>query len=84
MLEVFKKVCYYYKGLVLVIGFIGFGKFIIMVVMIDYMNDIFFYYIIIIEDFVEFVYESWKFLIKYWEVGRYIFKFFNVFKGVFC
>lgn len=65
MLEVFKKVCYYYKGLVLVIGFIGFGKFIIMVVMIDYMNDIFFYYIIIIEDFVEFVYESWKFLIKY-------------------
>ncbi|MCL2923078.1 MAG: type IV pilus twitching motility protein PilT [Trichodesmium sp. MAG_R04] len=79
--EVFKKVCYYHKGLLLVTGPTGSGKSTTMAAMIDFMNDTFPYHIITIEDPVEFVHESRKALIKHREVGRHTLKFFNALKG---
>ncbi len=79
--EVFKKVCHYHKGLLLVTGPTGSGKSTTMAAMIDYMNDTFPYHIITIEDPVEFVHESRKSLIKHREVGRHTLKFFNALKG---
>lgn len=79
--EVFKKVCHYHKGLLLVTGPTGSGKSTTMAAMIDYMNDTFPYHIITIEDPVEFVHTSRKSLIKHREVGRHTMKFFNALKG---
>lgn len=79
--EVFKKVCHYHKGLLLVTGPTGSGKSTSMAAMIDYMNDTFPYHVITIEDPVEFVHESRKCLIKHREVGRHTLKFFNALKG---
>ncbi|MDJ0553474.1 MAG: type IV pilus twitching motility protein PilT [Microcoleaceae cyanobacterium MO_207.B10] len=79
--EVFKKVCHYHKGLLLVTGPTGSGKSTTMAAMIDFMNDTFPYHIITIEDPVEFVHESRKCLIKHREVGRHTLKFFNALKG---
>lgn len=79
--EVFKKVCHYHKGLVLVTGPTGSGKSTTMAGMIDYMNKNFAYHMITIEDPVEFVHESKKSLIKHREVGRHTLKFFNALKG---
>ncbi|WP_254568708.1 type IV pilus twitching motility protein PilT [Oscillatoria sp. HE19RPO] len=79
--EVFKKVCHYHKGLVLVTGPTGSGKSTTMAAMIDYMNKNFAYHMITIEDPVEFVHESKKSLIKHREVGRHTLKFFNALKG---
>lgn len=79
--EVFKKVCNYHKGLILVTGPTGSGKSTTMAAMIDYMNNTFPYHVITIEDPVEFVHESRKCLIKHREVGRHTLKFFNALKG---
>jgi len=79
--EVFKKVCHYHKGLLLVTGPTGSGKSTTMAAMIDYMNDTFPYHVITIEDPVEFVHQSRKCLIKHREVGRHTLKFFNALKG---
>ena len=79
--EVFKKVCHYHKGLILVTGPTGSGKSTSMAAMIDYMNNTFPYHVITIEDPVEFVHESRKCLIKHREVGRHTLKFFNALKG---
>lgn len=79
--EVFKKVCHYHKGLILVTGPTGSGKSTTMAAMIDYMNDTFPYHIITIEDPVEFVHQSRKCLIKHREVGRHTLQFFNALKG---
>ncbi len=79
--EVFKKVCHYHKGLLLVTGPTGSGKSTTMAAMIDYINDTFPYHIITIEDPVEFVHQSRKSLIKHREVGRHTLKFFNALKG---
>lgn len=79
--EVFKKVCHFHKGLLLVTGPTGSGKSTTMAAMIDYMNDTFPYHVITIEDPVEFVHESRKCLIKHREVGRHTLKFFNALKG---
>ncbi|NET24417.1 type IV pilus twitching motility protein PilT [Okeania sp. SIO1I7] len=79
--EVFKKVCHYHKGLILVTGPTGSGKSTTMAAMIDYMNNTFPYHVITIEDPVEFVHESRKCLIKHREVGRHTLKFFNALKG---
>lgn len=79
--EVFKKICHYHKGLMLVTGPTGSGKSTTMAAMIDYMNKNFSYHMITIEDPVEFVHESKKSLIKHREVGRHTLKFFNALKG---
>ncbi len=79
--EVFKKICNYHKGLILVTGPTGSGKSTTLAAMIDYMNRNYAYNIITIEDPVEFVHESKKALIKHREVGRHTLKFFNALKG---
>lgn len=79
--EVFKKICQYHKGLILVTGPTGSGKSTTLAAMIDYMNRNYAYNIITIEDPVEFVHESKKSLIKHREVGRHTLKFFNALKG---
>ncbi|MBD2484532.1 type IV pilus twitching motility protein PilT [Planktothrix sp. FACHB-1365] len=79
--EVFKKICNYHKGLILVTGPTGSGKSTTLAAMIDYMNRNYAYNIITIEDPVEFVHESKKSLIKHREVGRHTLKFFNALKG---
>lgn len=79
--DVFKKVCHYHKGLILVTGPTGSGKSTTMAAMIDFMNKQFPYHIITIEDPVEFVHQSKKCLIKHREVGRHTLKFFNALKG---
>ncbi|MEL7037408.1 MAG: type IV pilus twitching motility protein PilT [Cyanobacteria bacterium J06592_8] len=79
--EVFRKICSYHKGLMLITGPTGSGKSTTLAAMIDYMNKNYAYHIITIEDPVEFVHESKKSLIKHREVGRHTLKFFNALKG---
>ncbi|MEG3858917.1 type IV pilus twitching motility protein PilT [Microcoleus sp. herbarium12] len=79
--EVFKKICGYHKGLILVTGPTGSGKSTTLAAMIDYINKNKAYNIITIEDPVEFVHESKKSLIKHREVGRHTLKFINALKG---
>jgi len=79
--DVFKKICNYHKGLILVTGPTGSGKSTTLAAMVDYMNKNYAYHIITIEDPVEFVHESKKSLIKHREVGRHTLKFFNALKG---
>jgi twitching motility protein PilT len=78
---VFKDVCHYHKGLLLVTGPTGSGKSTTMAAMIDYMNKEFAKHIITIEDPVEFVHISRKSLIKHREVGRHTLEFKNALKG---
>lgn len=79
--EVFKKICNYHKGLMLITGPTGSGKSTTLAAMIDYINKNYAYHIITIEDPVEFVHQSRKSLIKHREVGRHTLKFFNALKG---
>jgi len=79
--EVFKKICGYHKGLILVTGPTGSGKSTTLAAMIDFINKNKAYNIITIEDPVEFVHESKKSLIKHREVGRHTLKFINALKG---
>lgn len=78
---VFKDVCHYHKGLILVTGPTGSGKSTTMAAMFDYINKNMAKHIITIEDPVEFVHVSQKSLIKHREVGRHTLKFFNALKG---
>ena len=79
--EVFKDVCHYHKGLVLVTGPTGSGKSTTMAAMIDYINKNMAYNVITIEDPVEFVHESKKCIIKHREVGRHTLEFKNALKA---
>jgi len=79
--EVFRKICGYHKGLILVTGPTGSGKSTTMAAMIDYINKNNSHHIITIEDPVEFVHTSRKSLIKHREVGRHTLKFVNALKG---
>lgn len=79
--EVFRKICGYHKGLILVTGPTGSGKSTTMAAMIDYINKNNSHHIITIEDPVEFVHTSKKSLIKHREVGRHTLKFVNALKG---
>ncbi|WP_363318775.1 MULTISPECIES: type IV pilus twitching motility protein PilT [unclassified Microcoleus] len=79
--QVFKKICGYHKGLILVTGPTGSGKSTTLAAMIDYINKNKAYNIITIEDPVEFVHESKKSLIKHREVGRHTLKFMSALKG---
>ena len=62
---VFKDVCHYHKGLLLVTGPTGSGKSTTMAAMIDYINKSMAKHVITIEDPVEFVHISRKCLIKH-------------------
>jgi twitching motility protein PilT len=66
---VFRDVCHYHKGLILITGPTGSGKSTTMAAMVDYMNSTMTKNIITIEDPIEFVHKSRKCLIKHREVG---------------
>ena len=78
---VFRDLCHYHKGLILVTGPTGSGKSTTMAAMIDYINKEMPKHIISIEDPVEFVHKSQKSLIKQREVGIHTLKFDNALKA---
>lgn len=78
---VFKDVCHYHKGFILVTGPTGSGKSTTMAAMVDYMNKNMQKHIISIEDPIEFVHTSRKCLIKHREVGIHTRKFDNALKA---
>ena len=78
---VFRELCHYHKGLILVTGPTGSGKSTTMAAMIDYINKTMPKHIISIEDPVEFVHRSQKSLIKQREVGIHTLKFDNALKA---
>ncbi|NJR50594.1 MAG: type IV pilus twitching motility protein PilT [Leptolyngbyaceae cyanobacterium CSU_1_3] len=78
---VFKDICHYHKGLVLVTGPTGSGKSTTLAAMIDYINKEMPKHIITIEDPIEFVHRSQKALIKHREVGIHTLKFDNALKA---
>jgi len=73
--QVFKELCHYHKGLILITGPTGSGKSTTMAAMIDYMNKEMPRHIVTIEDPIEFVHKSQKALIKQREVGIHTLKF---------
>ncbi len=78
---VFKDVCHYHKGLILITGPTGSGKSTTLAAMIDYINNEMPKNIITIEDPIEFVHSSKKALIKQREVGIHTLKFDNALKA---
>ncbi len=78
---VFRDVCHYHKGFILVTGPTGSGKSTTMAAMVDYINKEMPKHIITIEDPVEFVHKSQKSLIKQREVGMHTRKFDNALKA---
>lgn len=78
---VFKDVCHYHKGLILITGPTGSGKSTTLAAMMDYINNEMPKNIITIEDPVEFVHVSKKSLIKQREVGIHTLKFDNALKA---
>jgi len=78
---VFRDICHYHKGLILVTGPTGSGKSTTMAAMIDYINKEMAKHIITIEDPIEFVHTSRKSLIKHREVGQHTRKFDNALKA---
>jgi twitching motility protein PilT len=79
---VFKDVCHYHKGLILVTGPTGSGKSTTLAAMVDYMNREMPRHIVTIEDPIEFVHTSRKALIKQREVGIHTLQFDNALKAV--
>ncbi|PPS40331.1 type IV pilus twitching motility protein PilT [Chroococcidiopsis sp. TS-821] len=78
---VFRDLCHYHKGLILVTGPTGSGKSTTLAAMVDYINQEMPKHIISIEDPVEFVHKSKKSLIKQREVGIHTLKFDNALKA---
>jgi len=78
---VFRDLCDYHKGLILVTGPTGSGKSTTMAAMIDYINKEMAKHIISIEDPIEFVHKSQKSLIKQREVGFHTLQFDNALKA---
>ncbi|SRR5579883_856332 len=78
---VFRDICHYHKGLILVTGPTGSGKSTTMAAMIDYINKEMAKHIITIEDPIEFVHKSQKSLVKQREVGMHTRKFDNALKA---
>lgn len=78
---VFRDICHYHKGLILVTGPTGSGKSTTMAAMIDYINREMAKHIITIEDPIEFVHQSRKSLVKQREVGMHTRKFDNALKA---
>ena len=81
MPSVFRDMCHYHKGLILITGPTGSGKSTTLAAMIDYMNREMPRHIVTIEDPIEFVHQSQKSLIKQREVGRHTLKFGSALKA---
>jgi len=75
MPSVFKDICHYQKGLVLITGPTGSGKSTTLAAMVDYINREMPKNIITIEDPVEFVHTSQRSLVKQREVGVHTLQF---------
>ncbi|QDZ40386.1 type IV pilus twitching motility protein PilT [Euhalothece natronophila Z-M001] len=73
--SVFKDICHYHKGLVLVTGPTGSGKSTTLAAMVDYINQEMPKHLITIEDPIEFVHQSKKALIRQREVGIHTLEF---------
>jgi twitching motility protein PilT len=78
---VFKDICHYPKGLVLITGPTGSGKSTTMAAMVDYVNRELPKNIISIEDPIEFVHTSRRALIKQREVGMHTLEFENALRA---
>jgi len=72
---VFKDICHYHKGMILVTGPTGSGKSTTLAAMVDYINQEMPKHIITIEDPIEFVHRSRKALIRQREVGMHTLEF---------
>jgi twitching motility protein PilT len=78
---IFKDLCHYHKGLILVTGPTGSGKSTTLAAMVDYINAEMPKHIISIEDPVEFVHRSRKAMIRQREVGIHTHRFDNALKA---
>jgi twitching motility protein PilT len=78
---IFRDLCHYHKGLILVTGPTGSGKSTTMAAMVDYINSEMPKHIISIEDPVEFVHQSKRAMIRQREVGIHTTKFDNALKA---
>jgi twitching motility protein PilT len=78
---IFRDLCLYQKGLILVTGPTGSGKSTTLAAMVDYINTEMPKHIISIEDPVEFVHKSRKSMIRQREVGIHTHKFDNALKA---
>jgi twitching motility protein PilT len=81
MPAVFKDICHYHKGLILITGPTGSGKSTTLAAMVDYINREMPRHIITIEDPIEFVHTSRKSLIKQREVGMHTLEFEHALKS---
>lgn len=68
--QIFKQICDFPRGLVLVTGPTGSGKSTTLSAMLDYINDTRYEHILTVEDPIEFVYDSKKCLVNQREVHR--------------
>ena len=73
--SVFKDICHYHKGMVLVTGPTGSGKSTTLAAMVDHINTEMPKHLITIEDPIEFVHQSKKALIRQREVGIHTLEF---------
>ena len=79
--SVFKDICHYHKGMVLVTGPTGSGKSTTLAAMVDYINQEMPKHLITIEDPIEFVHRSKKALIRQREVGMHTLEFDHALKA---
>lgn len=79
--QIFKEICEYPRGIVLVTGPTGSGKSTTLAGMVDYINENEHGHILTIEDPIEFVHESKKSLINQREVGPHTLSFNNALRS---
>ena len=78
---IFKEICEFPRGLVLVTGPTGSGKSTTLAAMVDHINELDFGHILTVEDPIEFVHESKKCLINQREVGPHTLSFSNALRS---
>jgi twitching motility protein PilT len=78
---IFKEICEYPRGIVLVTGPTGSGKSTTLAGMIDHINESDYGHILTVEDPIEFVHESKKSLINQREVGPHTLSFNNALRS---